>query len=134
MHYTCAAPEKGGGRLRCPICKTESDLKEAEVEIEGKEMPYWHLAEVGAPMRKFRPKKSPEVGFPPFPALRWPSQAEAAAAGFSTIRDWYIEHRIENGGGSPPGASLEERTRRLREIGAEFKEIEARRGGNVSDG
>ena len=89
MHYSCVKTEKPGGVLECPVCRTETQL-------ENVELPKWHDAEVGAPVnRRGSVKPRPEVQKQPtFPAVRWPTEAEAQLSGFKTLKDWYVHDRM----------------------------------------
>ena len=133
MHHTCATLNKKG-RLVCPICRTDEECGTVAAEEQGamrrlqdaaeeaeEELPFWHEAEVGAPNR--RPKKNKTKVMPcrrnlDFPMGRWPTEDEARAYGYGSVKAWYFDFRegLESNLESP--ASKEQ-------LEAEFREMKA---------
>ena len=79
MHHSCVEPSRPGVPLSCPVCKVEVNLQN-----QGSELPSWHEAEVGGPMRGKKKTKRlpPDTESMPFPLDRMPSKMEAQIVGF----------------------------------------------------
>ena len=107
MHHTCVVPTEPGGDQQCPICKTEIRLQKEIVEeaADERRLPFWHEAEVGAPigrrysatallskpwMKQAKTRLPAGLKRPPFPSLMWPTVDEARLHGYETVKDWYV--------------------------------------------
>ena len=115
MHYTCVSPSYHGEGIQCPICKTHSGLQRRAESAQ--DLPYWHEAELGAPVKREHKRPYSEVGRPPFPSMRWPTTEEARLHGYATIKDWYLDCRAGE-------SQVSEEDRRRHEV--EFADLESR--------
>ena len=111
MHYTCVPVSGPGGGQICPICKDAERLAD---ETTHRKRPYAHEAEVGAKLGR-RARAHPEMGAPPFPAVRKATAAEARLHGYESVEAWYIDFRLEGRVRTP------EEVAKLR---AEFKQLQ----------